>query len=129
MLIPQNPHCPLAKLLLVLSDNDSANESAIDWTVKLARSNDAVVTVLPLLLPLPVIHGPFIQHSFQSLLETNDPIRQKMRWIAQRFIEDEIKGIFKLRDGPPMDQLYQEMIEYAPDLIVIAASSNNFCSE
>ncbi|MBC8497122.1 MAG: hypothetical protein ISS57_07705 [Anaerolineales bacterium] len=116
VIIAHNPRWPLAKILLALPDGDAANDPAIDWAVQLARSSHARVTVLPLLM-----YGTFIQHSLQVLLEANDPMGQKMRGIARRFTEDEIKGAFKLRDGVPQDQLRQEILASDPDLVIIAA--------
>jgi hypothetical protein len=66
-----------------------------------------------------------IQHNFQAILTSKDPMGQKMRWISQRFSEEKINGVFKLRDGEPLDQLRNEILASDPDLVVVGAEHRN----
>ena len=119
VIIPPRPRLTLSNVLLVLPDGDTEDESAIHWAVKLARSNQSTVTVLPLLPPVPGWYGSFIKHSLQALFEADDPLGKKMRSIAQRFSESKINGSFKLREGEPLDQLRDEILITDPDLIIL----------
>jgi len=121
VLIAQNPRWPLTTILLVLPDGDTVDNLAINWTIQFTRASQTAVSVLPLMPPSIGLQGATARHSVQSLLQTKDPLGQKMRHIAQRFSEDEIKGSFKLREGEPQDQLRCEILVSDPDLVIIAA--------
>lgn len=125
LIIPQNPRWPVTKILLTIPDGDTKDESAIRWTIQIARSGQSEVTVLPLLPPVPGWYGSFIQHSVQALLVANDPMGQKMRLIARRFSDDKIKGTFKLREGEPLAQLRNELLASDPDLVIIPSTPHS----
>ena len=125
LIIPQKYRWPLAKILLTIPDTDTKDESAIDWTIQLARSGQSEVTVLPLLPPVPGWYGSYIQHGLQALLKAEDPMGTKMRLIAKRFKENEIIGTFKLREGEPLYQLRDELIISDPDLVIIPSPLQN----
>ena len=126
ILIAQNPRWPLATILLVLPDGGPIDNPAINWTIQFARASQAAVSVLPLLPPSSSLQGAAARHSVQSLLQTKDPLGQKLRHIAQRFSDDEIKGSFKLREGEPQDQLRCEILVSDPDLVIIAAEPQSY---
>jgi len=125
LIIPQTPRWPLEKILLVLPDGDSEDKSAIHWTIQIARSGQSAVTVLPLLPPVPIFYGSFIQYSTKALLTADDPMGQKMRVIGERFKADAINGSFKLRDGEPLDQLSCELLATNPDLVIFASTPHS----
>ena len=121
MLIVQNPMWPLATILLVLPDDETADNPAVNWTVQFACASQASVSVLPVLPPSSGLRGTTARHSVQTLLQTKNPLGKKMRHIAQRFSKDGIKGSFKLREGESLDQLRSEILVSNPDLVIIAA--------
>jgi len=125
VLIVQNPRWPLRTILLVLPEGDIVDNPAINWTIQFARASQVAVSVLPLLLTSSSLRSAAAPHSVQTLLETKDPLGQKMRHIAQRFSEDGIKGSFKLREGEPQDQLRRELLASNPNLVVIAAEQQS----
>ena len=126
VLIAQNPKWPLSTIWLVLPDGGTADHPAINWTIQFARASQAAVSVLPLLPPSSGLQGETARHSVQTLLQTKDPLGQKLRHIAQRFSEDGIKGSFKLREGEPQDQLRCEISVSDPDLVIIAAEQQSY---
>ena len=125
MLIAQHLRWPLSTILLVLPDSNTVDNPAVHWTIQFARASQAQVSVLPLLSPSAGLQSKVVRHSVQALLQTKDPLGQKMRHIAQRFSEDEIKGSFKLREGKPQDQLRCELLVSDPDLVIIATEHQN----
>jgi len=125
VLIPFSPRWPVKNILLTLPNGNKANDMAIDWTVQFARSSLAAVTVLPLLPPVPGMYRSVIQHNFQAILSSTDPMGQKMRWLSQRFSEEKVTGVFKLREGEPLEQLRNEILASDPDLVVVAAEHRN----
>ena len=98
---------------------------SVDWVIRLAHCSHAAVTVLPLLPPVPQMYGPLIRYSLPSLLNSSDPLGVKMREIAQRLKNEEVEGIFKIRDGDPLEQLRCEVSDRNTDLVVIDAEPRN----
>ena len=125
ILVVKDPCWPLERVLLVLRDGIGSDEAAVDWVVRLAHSSHAAVTVLPLLPPVPQMYGPLIRHNLPSLLNSGDPLGVKMREIAQRLKNEEVEGIFKIRDGDPLEQLRCEVSDKDTDLVVIDAKPRN----
>lgn len=122
ILIVRNPRWPLQRLLLAIRNGKDQNKTAIDWVIQLAHSSNAAVTVLPLLPPVPLMYGSFIDYSLPSLLTSTDPLGKKMRWVAERLTAKEIEGTFKIHDGHPLEQLCSEISESNTDLIIIEAT-------
>ena len=125
ILIVNLPSWPLERILWVLRDGVDQDEAVVDWVIRLAHSGHAEVTVLPLLPPIPQMYGPLIRHSLPCLLSSNDPLGVKMREIARRLKIEQINGIFKIRDGAPMEQIRSAVSERKTDLVVIAAEPRN----
>jgi nucleotide-binding universal stress UspA family protein len=125
ILIVKQPSWPLERILLVLRDGIDQDEAVVDWVIRLAQRSHAAVTVLPLLPPVPQMYGPLIRHSLPSLLRSNDPLGIKMREIARRLKTEHVDGIFKIRDGDPMEQIQCELSDRKTDLMVIDAEPRN----
>ena len=126
VLIAKNPRWPLATILLALPNGEYSNHPAANWAVQIAGSSRAVVTVLPLLTTTSGLNKSIDLHSMQTLLKTKNPLGQKMRFIAQQFSEEGIKGAFKLREGEPQDQLRCEILASDPDLVIIATELQDY---
>ena len=125
ILIVKQPSWPLERILLVLRDGIDQDEAVVDWVIRLAHYSQAAVTVLPLLPPVPQMYGPLIRYSLPCLLSSNDPLGIKMREIARRLKAEQVDGIFKLRDGNPMEQIQCEVSDRKTDLVIIAAEPRN----
>jgi len=121
ILVVKNPIMPFTRLLLVIREGHDANDSAVDWLIRLAHCSHAAVTIMPLVPPVPEMYGRLIQNNLPALLTSNDPLGKKLRSIAHRLEAAEIEGIFKLRNGPPLEQIRCEMFETNTDLVIIAA--------
>ena len=124
-LILKNTRWPLHQILLAIQNGNESNESALNWVIRLANCSHAKVTVLPLLPPVPLIYGTLIHHTLPALLTSNDPLGKKLRWIAKRLSTEEIRGAFKIREGPPLEQLRYEILGSDVDLVVINAEPKN----
>lgn len=125
ILVVKNSRWPLQRILLAIRDGNEPNDAAIDWVIRLAHCSHAAVTVLPLMPPVPQMYGSFIRYSLPSLLISNDPLGKKMRKIAQRLTTEDVEGAFKIRDGPPLEQLRYEVLDGDTDLVVIEAEPQN----
>jgi hypothetical protein len=125
ILLVKNPSWPLERILLVLRDGIDQDEAVVDWVIRLAHGSHAAVTVLPLLPPVPQMYDPLIRHSLPCLLSSNDPLGVKMREIAQRLKTEQIEGIFKIRDGDPLEQIRCEVSDKKTDLVAIDAEPRN----
>lgn len=125
VLVFKQPRWPLKNLLLVIRDGKEINDTAVDWTARLAVANQASVTILPLLPPVPQMYGHSIQHTLPTLLSGNDPLGQKMRQIALCLESEQVKGVFKLRNDPPLKQIQFELSEGDIDLVTISAEPQN----
>jgi len=125
ILVVKNPRWPIQRILLAIRDGNEPNEAAIDWVLRLAHCSHASVTLLPLMPPVPQMYGSSICYSLPALLTSNDPLGVKLRWIAQRLTTEEVEGAFKIRDGPPLEQLRNEISDGDTDLVVIEAEPQN----
>ncbi len=121
-LIAYNPRWLLRRILLIVR-NEVYDECAVNWTMKLAKPSGAVVTVLPITVPVPQMYASEtrIQSSLSALLAADDPLGRKLRWIARRFVDREIQATLRLREETPYWQIRCETLEGNYDLLVIAA--------
>jgi len=119
--IPIQGAWPISKILLVLPEMNGGTDLAIGWAVRLAGSAQALVTVLPVLPAIPLCYGSFLSHNLEEILTGKDPLGQKMRGISSQFMDTNIIGIFKMRDGEPLAQIREEMLASDPDVIIIPA--------
>ncbi len=121
LLFLRDPHRQMTDLLLVVQDGSPRNDSALEWAIRLGQVWQARITVLPLLPPVPRLYGQFLQHSLPALLDANDPLGCKLRWIAHRLAEEGLEGRLKLGEGYPQEQLKGELQASDPSLVLVAA--------
>ncbi len=119
--VPTVSPWPISRILLVLPELEGGTDLAISWAGRLAWSTQALVTVLPVLPPLPLFYGSFLRHNLEEILTGNDPLGRRLQEISSQFREKEIIGIYRLRDGDPLYQVREEVLASDPDLIVIPA--------
>jgi hypothetical protein len=72
--------------------------------------------VLP---PIPQWYGSFLRHDLEDVLTGNDPLGIKLRAISRQFNENDIIGVYKLREGEALSQVREEIFSSHPDLIII----------
>jgi len=126
LLVIRRPRWPLHRLLLVVW-GDETDTIAVDWTVRLARSSGAPVTVLAVVPPVPAMYNRFarMQQGLDTLLTTETPLGQSMRRVARWLVEWEVEGTLRLRQGAPDEQIHREVAEGDYDLITVAARPND----
>jgi hypothetical protein len=119
LIVPPQPIWPITKILLVLPDCGQGADLAITWAGKLAQGNHIQVTVLPVLPPIPQWYGSFLRHDLEDVLTGNDPLGIKLRAISRQFNENDVIGVYKLREGEALSQVREEIFSSHPDLIII----------
>ncbi len=122
ILIARQPRWPIQKILLVLRV-EATDQAAVNWVCRLARPSGADVTILPIVPSLPAMYsqGAQVQTELGVLLSPNTPSGRQIRHLAQQFVEWEITGTMRLRQGEPNWQIQTETTETAYDLVVIGA--------
>ena len=125
-LITTNPQWPLRKLLLIVR-NESCDESAIQWTLKIARPTGACVTVLPITMPIPGVYrlGEKLEPNLVNLLSSETELGKKLRHISQLLVEGEIEGTLKLREEPAYWQIRWEVLEGDYDMLIMGREPRN----
>jgi nucleotide-binding universal stress UspA family protein len=123
LLFGRRPHRSLTRLLLVVQGEASDDEAA-DWTLRLAGSSGAVVTVLAVVPPVPAMyHGlPRLEGGLPELLTADTPLGRQMRRVAQRLVDSGIEGKLHLRQGAPVWEVRREAAKGGYDLIAVAAA-------
>lgn len=134
LFLPPKSNLPLKKLLLVLPNNADGFAEASFWVLRLSQTIRVDVTILPVLPPVPLCYGSFLQHSLGSLLEGNDPLGKNMRLLSKQFSRESISAHYKLREGDPFNQIRDEIIISDPDLIIMPATPRQgreywFCTD
>jgi hypothetical protein len=112
---------------LLILRNEASDESAIDWTVRIAQPSSAEVAILPLTFIPPAKNdqSPRNRSSIVTMLTTNCSLGKKLRLVAHRLVDSEITGTIVLRHEMPFRQISFEMIERNYDLVVIASELHN----
>jgi nucleotide-binding universal stress UspA family protein len=121
LLLVRRPRWPLKKLLLVVQGT-GADDAAVDWAVRLARSSAAAVTVLAWVLPTPTQrHGQAAApQGLNDLLMPDTVLGQQMYRLSQRLVNWEIESTLRLCQGAPEQQIRREVAEGNYDLIAVA---------
>ena len=122
LILPSDPNLPINKLLLVLPDSGSGSDKAASWVIRFSESSMVDVTILPILPPVPLCYGSFLQHNLASLLAGSDTLGLNMRSITNQFSRENISANFKLREGNPFNQVRDEISLSDPDLIILPSS-------
>jgi nucleotide-binding universal stress UspA family protein len=121
VLAARNPCLPLARILLVLCGG-SADQAAVNWTLRLACPSSAAVTVLAVVPSVQAMyHGlARMRQSLRSVLSTDTPLGRQMRETAQRLVDAEVSSALRLRQGPPELEICREMAEGGYDMAIMA---------
>ena len=123
VLAARNPSLPLARILLVLCGG-SADQAAVNWTLRLACPSAAAVTVLAVVPSVQAMyHGlARMRQSLRSVLSTDTPLGRQMRDTAQRLVDAGVSSALRLRQGPPEQEICREMADGDYDLAIMATS-------
>ena len=108
---------PIRHILLVLQVDD-IDVCAEEWAVRVAIASEATLTILPVIPNVPVMYAE-LQQGLPELLDSNCQLGRHLRQVAQRLVNWEVSGTFKLRDEPPEWQIRSEINEGDFDLIII----------
>jgi nucleotide-binding universal stress UspA family protein len=121
ILVAQRPRWPLERILLVIC-GESADNAAMDWTLRLAKPSTAAVTVLAAVPPVPIMyHGlSRMEQGVAALLTTDTALGRQMHLAARRLTECKVDGTLRVRQGVPDQQICREVVEGDYDLIVMA---------
>jgi nucleotide-binding universal stress UspA family protein len=122
VLIARQPRCPLRRMLLITSGYE-IDDTAVDWTIRLAQPSSAAITVLAVAPDNPALCYPSgrAECSLADWLATDTSLGRQLRRIAQRLDHWGTQGILRFRQGPPDRQILCEVREDNYDLIVMAA--------
>ncbi|HSJ57406.1 MAG TPA: hypothetical protein VLC95_09515 [Anaerolineae bacterium] len=119
--VASRPRWPLRRILLVMG-SARGDQTAVDWTVRVARPGASSVTVLTIVPPAPTMYGRRGQmdQGLPAILASGSPLGQRMREAAHRLVECEVEATLRLRAGPPEWQVCHEIVEGEHDLVVLA---------
>ena len=119
ILLALQPRWPLRHLLLVIK-GDEGEEAALSWVLRLAQPVKATVTLLAVTPAHPWLYnreGRALQ-GLAALLEPDTPLAQQARQMAQQITQAGLQGELRLRQGPPVEQICQEITTNDPDLVI-----------
>lgn len=114
---------PIKRILFVMR-NEGSDESALNWTLNIAKRCGAFITVLPITSFVPPFYAS-LQQDVSELASSDCALGRKLRWAANKLGEWELEGTIRLRNELPNDQIRCEAAEGDHDLIVIAAEPEN----
>ena len=116
---PENGPNPIRKLLLVVQGGDDPSGPAcLAWAVRLARTNDAAVTILAVVPPGPSQSLLGDEDDLATLLTTSDTV---VGQAAQHLVQAGIVATLRLRQGSLAHQLHREVIETDYDLVLVGS--------
>jgi nucleotide-binding universal stress UspA family protein len=109
--------------MLLITSGYEIDDTAVDWTIRLAQPSSAAVTVLAVAPDNPALCYPSgrAECSLADWLATDTSLGRQLRRIAQRLDHWGTQGILRFRQGPPDRQILCEVREDNYDLIVMAA--------
>lgn len=117
LLILRSPRLPINSVLLLLH-NQAADLFALEWCLQLAKASAARITLMPLVLAVPGMLTPSVQHTLPDLLSSNCPLGCQLRDFSRRLVQAGIQGTIRLRQEMPEEQIIQEIGAQEYDLVV-----------
>lgn len=126
LLVVRQPRWPIKNFLLILR-NTSVDETAIDWTIRIARSCRAKVTILPISIPVPTMYQRYyaMVSNMDKILSPDTDFGKNLRLVAQILVNSEVNGTLRLRQESPTWQIRFELLESEYDLVVIDQKPSN----
>lgn len=125
ILLARQPRWPLRHLLLVIK-GDKGEGAILSWVLRLAQPVSASVTLLAITPAHSWLYnreGRAIQ-GLAALLEPDTMLAQQVRQMAQQITQAGLQGELRLRQGPPAEQIRQEITASDPDLVIAVSQSD-----
>lgn len=118
----RQPRWPLQHILLIVR-GEMGDETAVTWAKIVAHASNATVTILPIIPAYPGMYqmGSEIQVNLNILLQPNTATGQRLLAYKQELERAGISNNFCQHRGMPNQQIWQEVQQTTPDLIVIDA--------
>lgn len=127
LLVVSQPNWPIKNILLLLNE-DALGESALNWTINIAQPTGANVTILPFTSSIPenFYYESVMRRGKDSVLSTQTRFGRKLRLVAQTLVENEISGMLRFRQEPPVWQIRFELLENEYELVIADCGSHNW---
>jgi nucleotide-binding universal stress UspA family protein len=116
LLIADTPRWPLRRILLVLCGAE-LDGAAVAWALRLARDSHSSVSMLAVVPPGPA------KADVPALLAAKTALGHQMREAAHQLVTGEIEGTLRIRQGEPLREIGQEVLEGDYDLVAIASQT------
>lgn len=129
VLLVRQPRWPINKILLVTRGQDTVDDHAVEWLIRLVQATAARVTVLGIVLPLPAIYQRAMAHLSegpQGWLTTDTPLGRQLAKISNRLENWNVAGVLRFREGTPDQQIRREVAFEDYDLLVIAPDPHDW---
>ena len=112
------------KRFLICSGGRTYIDSAVQLTARIAHGLAAAVTVLHVLPEPPAIYARLrrMHETSDWLLNSNSELGINLRREKQALESLQVSAVVKLRQGPVLDEIFQEITEGAYDLVVTGSA-------
>ncbi len=122
LLVAHRPRQPLRRVLLIVQGSSSDHRAA-DWALRLAGSSGAAVTALAIVPPASTAGRlSRLEGGLAELLSADEVLGRRMRHIAQRLVDGDIRCTLRLRQGPPAREIRREAVGRVYDLVVVGVA-------
>jgi nucleotide-binding universal stress UspA family protein len=126
ILIVRSPRLPIRRILM-LARGQETDQIALEWVERLGYVEPAMVSILPIVPPLPRLHrmGNYIQPPTDVLLSPSTTSGALLEHCVDHLQQRQIPVRLVLGNGEPDWQIRQEVTENDPDLVIVAAETEH----
>lgn len=114
LLLVRGPYQPVRRILLAMRGYTS-DDRVLDWIVPLAQQQQTSL----ILMPLVDSHALDIR----KYIRPDNPAGQHLQLCVHHLQQAGVETTLKLRQGPPIHQVVEELAQESYDLLVIAAEA------
>lgn len=127
LLVIRRIRWPLSRMLILLR-GEEADRLTVDWGVCLAQACNAAITILAIVPSVPIMYQGLkrFEVGLHELLSTESKLGKRLRWAAERLVEENLEGTLRLRQGPQEWQSRYELSVGDYDLIIVAADPEDW---
>ena len=127
IIVVKRPRWPLRQILLIVRGEDG-DETAVSWAIRLAQASHATVIIMPIIPAWPSMYhmGNEVQADLAILRLPNTATGQRLRNYQSQLEQAGIPHHFCQQFGTPNQQIWSEVTESEPDLIVIGAERGRY---
>lgn len=124
VLVLRHPHYPVKHILLYLEGGE-ADSLAVEWVARLARSFQAVVTILAIIPPVPAMfHGlARMRSDLPEVMATDSRLGRSLRQAARQLQAEEAQSKLQLRQGDFEWEFRGAVAECNADLIAVTGEA------